>query len=97
MFIDDASGRLTQLRFTPTETTLGYLRVLHDHIRAHGAPAALYSDRHSIFSMARTPMQKLKPGLLVPRVSWALNAFRPTLRKPGDVWSAPIRLCRIGW
>ena len=33
----------------PTETTLGYLRVLHDHILAHGVPAALYSDKHSIF------------------------------------------------
>ena len=49
VFIDDATGQLTQLRFTPTETTLGYMRVLHDHIRAHGVPAALYSDRHSIF------------------------------------------------
>ena len=49
MFIDDATGRLTQLRFTPTETTLGYMRVLHDHIQSHGTPAALYSDKHSIF------------------------------------------------
>lgn len=49
VFIDDATGRLTQLRFTPAETTLGYMRVLHDHILAHGVPAALYSDRHSIF------------------------------------------------
>ena len=49
VFIDDATGRLTQLRFAPTETTLGYLQVLHDHILLHGAPAALYSDKHSIF------------------------------------------------
>ena len=49
VFIDDATGKLTQLRFMPTETTLGYMRVLHDHIQAHGVPAALYSDRHSIF------------------------------------------------
>ncbi|MEO6909051.1 MAG: ISNCY family transposase [Abditibacteriaceae bacterium] len=49
VFIDDATGRLTQLRFTPAETTLGYMRVLHDHILAHGVPAALYSDKHSIF------------------------------------------------
>lgn len=49
VFIDDATGRLTQLRFAPTETTLGYMRVLHDHILAHGVPAALYSDKHSIF------------------------------------------------
>ncbi len=49
VFIDDATGRLTQLRFAPTETTLGYMHVLHDHILAHGVPAALYSDKHSIF------------------------------------------------
>jgi 2-oxo-4-hydroxy-4-carboxy--5-ureidoimidazoline (OHCU) decarboxylase len=34
---------------TPTETTLSYMRVLHDHIVAHGVPVALYSDKHSIF------------------------------------------------
>lgn len=49
VFIDDATGRLTQLRFMPTETTLGYMSVLHDHILRHGAPAALYSDKHGIF------------------------------------------------
>lgn len=49
VFIDDATGKLTQLRFMPSETTLGYMRVLHDHIKAHGVPVALYSDRHSIF------------------------------------------------
>ena len=49
VFIDDATGRLTQLRFAPTETTLGYMHVLHDHILKYGVPAALYSDKHSIF------------------------------------------------
>ena len=49
VFIDDATGHLMQLRFAPTETTLGYLHVLHDYITDHGVPAALYSDKHSIF------------------------------------------------
>ena len=49
VFIDDAAGKLMQLHFVPTETTLGYMHVLHDHIVAHGVPAALYSDKHSIF------------------------------------------------
>jgi len=49
VFIDDASGRLMQLRFVPTETTLNYMHVLHDHIKAYGVPVALYSDKHSIF------------------------------------------------
>jgi transposase len=49
VFIDDATGKLLQLRFEPTETTLGYMHALHDHIVAHGLPVALYSDKHSIF------------------------------------------------
>jgi len=49
VFIDDATGKLLQLRFAPTETTLGYMHILHDHIETHGLPVALYSDKHSIF------------------------------------------------
>jgi hypothetical protein len=49
VFIDDASSRLTQLRFVAQECTLGYMQALHGHIREHGLPMTLYSDRHSIF------------------------------------------------
>lgn len=49
VFIDDAIGRLTQLRFIPTETTLSYMQVLHDLILMYRLPAALDSDKHSIF------------------------------------------------
>jgi transposase len=49
VFIDDATGRLTDLRFVPAETTKGYLEALRSHILAHGVPLALYSDRHGIF------------------------------------------------
>ena len=49
VFIDDATGRLLQLRFAPTGTTLGYMHTLRDHIVAHGLPVSLYSDKHSIF------------------------------------------------
>lgn len=49
VFIDDATGKLTQLRFVKTETTLAYLHVLHDHVVTYGVPVALYSDKHSIF------------------------------------------------
>ena len=54
VFIDDATSKLTQLRFVPTETTLGYMQVLHDHIVTHGLPVALYSDKHSIFRLNAT-------------------------------------------
>jgi hypothetical protein len=49
VFIDDATGRLTDLRFVPAETTRAYLLAIRAHVLAHGRPLALYSDRHGIF------------------------------------------------
>jgi len=49
VFIDDATGRLTQLYFTPSETAAAYREVLRRHLALYGRPVALYSDRHSIF------------------------------------------------
>lgn len=51
VFIDDATGELMELQFVDTETTLGYMAALERHIQRHGLPAALYSDRHSIFRL----------------------------------------------
>lgn len=49
-FIDDATGRVLGGCFEATETTQGYLSVLQRYVSEHGAPLALYSDRHSIFT-----------------------------------------------
>jgi transposase len=49
VFIDDATGQLTALRFVPAETTRAYLETLRAHVLAHGVPLAFYSDRHGIF------------------------------------------------
>ena len=49
VFIDDATGRLTALRFAPAETTRAYLEALRGHVLEHGRPLAFYSDRHGIF------------------------------------------------
>ena len=57
VFIDDATGELTALRFMDTETTVGYMSLLEEHIRAHGLPAALYSDRNSIFRINKADRQ----------------------------------------
>ena len=51
VFIDDATSELMELQFVNTETTLGYMAALERHILRHGLPAALYSDRHSIFRL----------------------------------------------
>jgi transposase len=49
VFIDDATGRLTALRFAPAETTRAYIETLKEHVVVHGVPLAFYSDRHGIF------------------------------------------------
>jgi len=53
VFIDDATGALGALRFVPVESTRAYMETLADHLRQHGRPVALYSDRHSIFRVNR--------------------------------------------
>lgn len=53
VFIDDATSELMALRFVDTETTLGYMGLLEQYVLEHGLPAAIYSDRHSIFQVNR--------------------------------------------
>jgi transposase len=49
-FIDDATSKVMGARFYPTETTVAYLDVLERHVRQHGRPVSLYSDRHGVFT-----------------------------------------------
>jgi transposase len=49
-FIDDATSRVMHAHFAPVESTQAYLSALQDYVTRHGRPAALYSDRHSIFT-----------------------------------------------
>ena len=72
VFIDDATTRLTALRFVPVESTQAYLETLRDQVLDHGHPLAFYSDRHSIFSgecqgcPARRRQDRIRPGLGPP-------------------------------
>ncbi|SNT13251.1 Helix-turn-helix domain-containing protein [Granulicella rosea] len=49
VFIDDATSKLMQLRFVPSESTDSYFAALHGYIEAHGCPVAFYSDKHKVF------------------------------------------------
>lgn len=49
-FIDDATSQVMAACFTRAETTQNYLNGIHAYVRAYGCPAALYSDRHGIFT-----------------------------------------------
>lgn len=65
VFIDDATGKLMQMRFVPSETTEAHVMVVEDHPRDSGRPVALaivlgpmadmarYSDKHSLFRINR--------------------------------------------
>jgi transposase len=53
VFIDDATGRLMQLRFVPSERAFSYFDALQGYLVAHGLPVAFYSDRHSVFRVAK--------------------------------------------
>ena len=49
VFIDDATGRLMQLRFVLSESTDSYLTAVHGYVLAFGCPVAFYSDKHVVF------------------------------------------------
>jgi transposase len=49
VYMDDATGQLMTLYFTPTETTFSYFAATRLYLAQHGRPVAFYSDKHSIF------------------------------------------------
>lgn len=53
VFIDDATSKITMMRFCRTETLEDYLKVLRLHLERYGRPEAVYSDKHSIFKITR--------------------------------------------
>ena len=53
VFVDDATGKLMQLRFVASESTFDYFHATRAYIEAHGKPLTFYSDRHGIFRVNR--------------------------------------------
>ncbi|MDE3800103.1 ISNCY family transposase [Sinorhizobium meliloti] len=53
VFIDDATGKLMQLRFVRSESAFSYFEALELYLKNHGAPVAFYSDKHSVFRVAK--------------------------------------------
>ena len=50
-FIDDATGRLMELYFTPGETTFSYFAATQRYLTRYGKPVAFYSDKNGIFKV----------------------------------------------
>jgi hypothetical protein len=53
VFVDDATSKLMQLRFVPSESTESYFAALRGYLHDHGCPVAFYSDKHSVFRVVR--------------------------------------------
>jgi hypothetical protein len=53
VFIDDATSKLMQLRFVPSESTDSYFEALDGYLKTHGCPVAFYSDKHTVFRVNR--------------------------------------------
>jgi len=49
VFIDDATGKLVQLRFVDRESFFSYAGAAEEYFRRCGKPVAFYSDKHGIF------------------------------------------------
>ena len=53
VFIDDATSKILGLRFEPSETTLGYMRLIKETVESYVRPLAYYNDKHAIFKTLR--------------------------------------------
>ncbi len=53
VFIDDATSILMELMFVTSESTFSYFDALERYLRFHGKPVAFYSDKHTIFRVAK--------------------------------------------
>jgi hypothetical protein len=53
VYIDDATGRLMNLRFVECESAFAYFAATTEYIERHGKPVAFYSDKHSIFRITK--------------------------------------------
>ena len=53
VYIDDATGRLMNLRFSETESAFDYMVATREYLEQHGKPTAFYSDRHAVFHVSK--------------------------------------------
>jgi len=70
VFIDDATSTLMEPRFVKSESTFSYFEALESYLLKHGRPVAFYSDKHTVFRVAK---QDAKGGARMTQFGRALN------------------------
>ena len=58
VYIDDATGKLMELRFVKSETTWNYMQSTKNYLIKHGRPIAFYSDKHGVFKVNHPSLKK---------------------------------------
>lgn len=102
--IDDATGRL-MARFYPEGTTQTHMDLLGRWLKRHGRPAALYTDRHSIFeaqakgvplpqqaTQLGRALQELGIGLIRAHSPQAKGRVERSFGTAQDRWVKELRL-----
>ncbi len=99
VFIDDATSRLMELRFVPSESTFAYFETLKSYLQHHGKPVAFYSTSIRSFGYrGRTPPAEMaSPGSAVLCRSSTSRFCAPIPARPRAAWNGPITRCRTGW
>lgn len=54
VYVDDATSRLMELGFADVESTFDYFRATRRYLERHGKPMAFYSDKLSVFHVAKS-------------------------------------------
>ena len=67
VYIDDATSRLMQLHFVPTESTFAYSEATRAYLERHGKPAAFYSDKASVPQHAGVDRVRARRHAVRPR------------------------------
>ncbi|GGA32056.1 ISNCY family transposase [Neptunicoccus cionae] len=70
VFIDDATSTLMELLFVKSESTFSYFEALESYLLNHGRPVAFYSDKHTVFRVAK---EDAKGGARMTQFGRALN------------------------
>ena len=100
VFIDDATSTLMELRFVKSESTFSYFEALESYLHTHGRPVAFYSDKHSVFRVAK---EDAKGGARITQFGRALSELNIEIlcanssQAKGRVLNAPTARCRTGW
>ena len=63
VYVDDATGKVMELRFVESESTFDYFASTASYVRRFGKPVAFYSDKHSIFRVAQPGLSGRDQGL----------------------------------